>query len=456
MNRILRFGLSIAIILVSTIGRGEDVGAVRADGTTVPPATGAGPVPLVFITSPYQQNMSATGMVIMCERAQNIPLRLEYGPTAAYGSAVDCSSEPSGGDTWFYRALITGLKPQRTYHYRWVSLDGASASADALFRTAATRNVDFCFGVWSDSQSGSGSDWTRDNLEPSRSMMRHMAESGVDFGLTCGDLANKGDDYRSVRPYYLDRVARELGPVAPWYAAWGNHDASSTNAVVRRASDMPSRYREGFSSGHGSFSFVYANCFFVCLDHFQPADMTNGWLDQELSSPAAQQARFRIVAIHVPPYSERGMDGDSGLRDRLVPLMEQYHVDLCFSGHVHEYERGATNGVHYVITGGSSFLLNSESIVKDWPHMTVGGAHHLNGRKRKQDSNGELGAPCDIVGGLVHEYCFVQVKGNLLKLECRAFNADGSYIGVLDSFELTAPRQPSRGIRQWRWPWTRS
>jgi len=47
-----------------------------------------------------------------------------------------------------------------------------------------------------------------------------------------------------------------------------------------------------------------------------------------------------------------------------------------------------------------------------------------------------LGPPEPIVGGLVNHYTLVTVRGNYLQLEMRGFNADGSYIGVLDSFEI--------------------
>jgi Icc-related predicted phosphoesterase len=392
-----------------------------------------------YSTAPYQQNMSSTGIVIMCELPQEIPLHLEYGQTAAYGQTAQFVSEPNAGGTWFYRALVTGLEPAQTYHYRLVQNSGASA--DDTFATSPTNSVDFSFGVWSDGH-GENYGWTLDPTEPVRSFLKQMVGAGVAFALSVGDMVGQGTNYSHVRTSYLDCVARELGPHVPWYIAWGNHDSILTNAALRRAADLPSRNRPGFSSGHGSYTFTYANCFFVCIDEFQRSTINNGWLQQELSSAAAQQARFRIVAVHYPPYSERWLDGNAALRSDLVPLMEQYDVDLCISGHVHEYERGETNGVKYVITGASCNLDTKEVIVKDWPHMTVGGAQTIAGYRRTQSSPGVLGPEIPIVGGLVNEYSFIQVIGDVLKFECRAFNSDGSYIGVLDSFELQARPQP--------------
>ena len=52
-------------------------------------------------------------------------------------------------------------------------------------------------------------------------------------------------------------------------------------------------------------------------------------------------------------------------------MMEKYGVDVCFSGHMHGYERGDLNGVYYCVTGGGSGLDIPEPLVREWPHMTV-------------------------------------------------------------------------------------
>ena len=151
--------------------------------------------------------------------------------------------------------------------------------------------------------------------------MKHMVNSGVAFGLTSGDLAEDGASYHDTRRFYLDRVAYHLGTSVPWYAAWGNHDASDPRAPLRLASDMPSRFRPGYSPGHGSFTFTYSNCFYVCIDHVsQNVDISSGWLEKQLSSPKAVNARFRFVAIHVPPFCERWIDGSAFLRLSLIHI----------------------------------------------------------------------------------------------------------------------------------------
>jgi hypothetical protein len=64
----------------------------------------------------------------------------EYGETDAYGSVVPTGDEDVAGNGYAFRQashLISGLKPQTTYHYRLVARNalGTSATPDATFTT---------------------------------------------------------------------------------------------------------------------------------------------------------------------------------------------------------------------------------------------------------------------------------------------------------------------------------
>jgi len=435
--------------------RARDINGATSDWVDIQSITITGAPQVTFSTPPYLQNMSETSMVVMCELTEDVPLMLQFGTNDTYGESVPMESVASGGGTYFLRAVLTGLSAETTYHYRLASTLGDPVTADATFRTAPARWMDFTFGALGDTQTSNGGVWQADPWEPAKTMLQHMVDRGVAFGLGIGDHAQDGNSYASTKSSHLDRWAAVLGPHVPFFISWGNHDGSSPAHPLRLAADMPSRWQTNASpsvrtSGYGNFSFSYSGVFFVCLDYFQvnnrsasdPAnDLTNGWLDDQLASPAARDARFRIVAVHVPPYCERWIDGNAALRAQLVPRLEQYQVDLCFSGHMHGYERGLLNGVNYVIAGGGSYLDFPEPLVFDWPHMFIGGTHngqpaHVPGTYARQSSVGVLGLPEPIVGGLFHGYAQVTVRGRYLRLDMHGFNADGSYIGILDSFEL--------------------
>ena len=423
---------------------------------TLQDVTVTGTQVVTFATPPYLQNVRTNGIVVMCETAEDVPLHLEYGLDPSYGSSLSASRVASGGGTWFHRAILTGLNAGTHYHYRFTSDLGDPLTADGSFKTAPAGEVDFKFSYWSDSQGHNRGAYAGNRLEPTISMMQHMAAAKVDFGFSTGDLAENGNRYSDVRDYYLDRVARYLGPTAPWFAAWGNHDTSNPNSPLRLASDMPSRYRPGFSPGHGSFSFTYANCFFVCIDEFYNSEITNGWLEAQLASPEAQNARFRFLGVHVPPYCERWIDGRASYRSNLVPLLEKYRVNFCLSGHTHEYERGGKTGtdqhgddhhVHYVINGNGSWLDHSEPIVQDWPHMTVGGAHDVPGTWI-QDSGTNA-----VVGGLFNGYALISIRDDYLLLEEHGFHADGTPMGIMDSVEIGVDPGPDADMDGMRDPW---
>ncbi|RME94489.1 MAG: metallophosphoesterase family protein [Verrucomicrobia bacterium] len=384
-----------------------------------------------FLTPPYLQNVRPDGITIMWETAGDSEGSVEYGPDPGYGNQVMAAREPTGAGSWVHRAVLQNLLPDNTYHFRVWS--GGLPDVDRQFRTAPDGPADFSFVVWGDSQGNNHGAFPGDPDEPTKAMMRHMAASGCAFGVTVGDLAESGASYSDTRRYYLDRVARLLGTQVPWFVAWGNHDGGR-DAVIRRFADQPSQERPRFGPGYGSFSFDYGGCHFVCLDYATAAADIRTWLRQDLEQAAARRPRFTFLFIHVPPFCELWIDGDAALRRELTPLLEEFGVAVCFSGHTHEYERGWLNGVYYCVTGGGSWLDSPEVLVHDWPHMTVGGYHEIPGVPRPGPNRG---------GGLINEYVRVEVRGDEFVASMIGFRPDGTEVGVLDVFSGRAGEPPT-------------
>jgi hypothetical protein len=383
-----------------------------------------------FLTPPYLQNVGMNGITIMWESDIAMDAVVEFGPGGELDSAAHVVSTPSGAGTHIYKAVLADLQPGTAHGYR-LRMAGANGP-NAVFTTAPAGTPDFSFAVWADSQGSNHGAYAADPLEPTTSMMRHLAASGVSFAVGVGDLAENGGSYSDTRQYYLDRVARMLGGAIPWFVAWGNHDGGQ-NAVIRRFADMPSRERVGFDAGYGSFSFDYAGCHFICIDYASAMSDIRGWLESDLQSAASRNAKFTFLFVHVPPYCELWIDGNAVYRDELVPLLEAYGVDVCFSGHTHEYSRGYLNGVHYCITGGGSWLDIPEVLVHDWPHMTVGGHHPIPGVPQYGSDRG---------GGLINEYVRVDVTGDSFSVAMVGFEPDGSELGTLDMFASTPEQSP--------------
>ncbi|MET0244872.1 MAG: metallophosphoesterase family protein, partial [Flavitalea sp.] len=105
------------------------------------------------------------------------------------------------------------------------------------------------------------------------------------------------------------------------------------------------------------FSFTNGPVFFVALDTgedkpdddpayyglaaFDPFREKQAlWLDQQLKSPEAKKASYRVILMHIPTFHSGDWHGTMHCRKVFAPVFEKHKVDLVISGHTHKY------GVH--------------------------------------------------------------------------------------------------------------
>ena len=151
------------------------------------------------------------------------------------------------------------------------------------------------------------------------------------------------------------------------WPAPGNHDYANSPA---RQADHAITYYDIFSlpvngeaggapSGtEAYYSYDYGNIHFVSLDSYgwetnntRLYDTTGPqakWLKQDL---AANNQKWTVVYFHHPPYT-KGTDSDTdpqmiNIRQKIVPILERYNVDLVLCGHSHIYERSFLINGHY-------------------------------------------------------------------------------------------------------------
>jgi PKD repeat protein len=138
----------------------------------------------------------------------------------------------------------------------------------------------------------------------------------------------------------------------------GNHDLVDPNTGIWPYFDiftLPSSGEAGgLSSGTESYyAFDYANIHFVVLDsqtsdRVAPSPMLT-WLENDLATTTAD---WVIVFWHHPPYSKGNHDSDTEnnlvqMRENVLPILDNYGVDLTFAGHSHDYERSYLIDGHY-------------------------------------------------------------------------------------------------------------
>ena len=71
--------------------------------------------------------------------------------------------------------------------------------------------------------------------------------------------------------------------------------------------------------------------------------------------------KFTIVIFHHPPYTIGNHNPRLDLRNSIIPLFENYNVDIIFNGHDHNYQRFFVNGIYYIVTGGGGGPLHNKT-----------------------------------------------------------------------------------------------
>ena len=115
------------------------------------------------------------------------------------------------------------------------------------------------------------------------------------------------------------------------------------------------------------YSFDWGHVHFTVLDTewtgFDTARQMNAWLRADLAASQAQP--WRVVLLHKTPYVYSGI-ADQAVYSELVPIFEEFNVQLVLGGHWHHYARYppvrgdvpvpvANGGILYVISGGGGY-----------------------------------------------------------------------------------------------------
>ncbi|MEM8613606.1 MAG: metallophosphoesterase [Cyanobacteria bacterium P01_H01_bin.105] len=158
----------------------------------------------------------------------------------------------------------------------------------------------------------------------------------------------------------------------PFALTIGNHDASSLQDggayVYPVDREVTTRYWQTHQNDldlqyidTGDFPYYYSfkqnDIFYLVWDASSANVPENqvAWADQQLSSAAAQDAKFRIAIGHLPLYAiSQGRDRYGELlnnSDQLQALLERHNVHTYMSGHHHAYYPGHVGELELLHTG---------------------------------------------------------------------------------------------------------
>lgn len=175
-------------------------------------------------------------------------------------------------------------------------------------------------------------------------MAEVAGDGSYDVLLLLGDNVYPHGDPSQLERRVFDPFAPVLDAGAELLAILGNHD------VMRGHGDdqldelgMPGRW----------WAWERDDVLVVGLDSTRADDPEQrAWLERTLSETSA---RWRIVAVHHPPYSAGYQGSSLAVREAFTPLFVRHGVQLVLSGHDHDYQRSVPlAGVTYVVTGAGA------------------------------------------------------------------------------------------------------
>lgn len=148
----------------------------------------------------------------------------------------------------------------------------------------------------------------------------------------------------------FNEITADLREKSSFYPALGNHEYNSIYYFDNF--DLPNNERW--------YSVIVAGVKFIVLDSnfdLKPGSVQYDWLENQLQD-IDDNIRFVSVVFHHPPFTTgKYNEYCEYLQKNLVPLIEQYGVDIVFNGDSHSYERLFHNGTYYVITAGGGAAL---------------------------------------------------------------------------------------------------
>jgi hypothetical protein len=393
--------------------------------------------------------------------------RVRYGTSsAALSSAVSGAAL-----TTEHAVTLTNLTPATTYYY---SIGTAArpllGSDDFFFRTPPLPGTPQRTRIWAIGDSGTA------NVDAQNVREAYYRFAGSDYThlfLMLGDNAyNDGEDDE-----YQAAVFETYPTMLRQSVIWptiGNHetDQSSTppaDIPYYQIFSLPrSAEAGGIASGtEDYYSFDYANIHFVCLDSMTSSrnsgsDMLD-WLQNDLASSTQQ---WLVAFWHHPPYSKGSHDSDASvrqteMRENVLPVLEDYGVDLVLCGHSHAYERSYLIDGHYGLSsslraamikdGGDGQVNGSGAYLKAAPAGTPHyGAVYIVAGSSGKVSGGTLDHPAMFIslnrlGSLV-----IDVEGPALDVRFLRENGDiADYFTLLKAPLLDLATAPGGVILSW-------
>lgn len=338
-----------------------------------------------LVRAPYLQNVTPTSAVVRWRTSAAATTRVKWALSAAAittpCNAPSCNQVDVAGTRTEHVVSLTGLPTETKIFYSVGTTSATLAGGDAnhYLEVPPVAGQRRPIRIWVTGDHGYcavSSQGCTDAAAVRNGYTTYAGANLADLWLMLGDNAyNSGTDTEFTNGQF--NVYPTIMRNTPFWSAPGNHefgaggaDSPTQTGPYYDSHTFPTAGEAGGvpSGTEAYYSFDYGNVHVITLDSHDtsrtaPASPTTNicppggggagamyqWACADL---AASTKDFTIAIWHHPPYSKGSHNSDTEsqlieMRERFLPVMEKYGVDLVLTGHSHSYERSVLLNGHY-------------------------------------------------------------------------------------------------------------
>lgn len=341
-----------------------------------------------IIRGPYLQSVTHESIIVMWRTDVPSASKVWIGTDTL---ALTPVSQTSASVT-NHIVKINNLSPSTKYYYAVGNSTNilGGASGKHYFKTHPLPGTQVPVRIWAIGDFGRGNSG---QVAVKQSFENYTGSRGADVWLWLGDNAYQdGKDSEYQNHVFAVPGFSDIFSYTPFWPSPGNHDYNTvwsestllgipyTNIPLSDHEgpyfdmvEVP-KYAEagGFASQHEVFySFDYGDVHFLSLNSevfdytlsYDGINQMKSWITQDLNQ---NTRKFTIAYFHQPPYSKGSHDSDDAyelvmkaMREKVIPLLESYDIDLVVCGHSHVFERSYLIKGHY----GNSASFNAATMM---------------------------------------------------------------------------------------------
>ncbi len=315
-------------------------------------------------------------MTVVWMTNKNCVSKVQWGlKSTDENTAVSSHHGLVNADTMLHSIRLEGLRPGTSYVYCVVSKEilvfqpykvvfgDTVTDGPYSFTTLDENKEKISFFAISD---------VHEKVQRLDEMLTSAGTEGVDFVIYNGDMINYFTRESQLFDGFLDISVKHFARRKPFVYVMGNHEVRGKLARTLSHYFPPPDGKFYYSFRHGPVCFIVMDSgedkpddnseYYGLVDFDRYRQEQLQWFQQKVSqTPEFQNAAFRVVLSHIPPYAPRNEKlpkfrfyGEMEIADKWLPAFNEKGVDIMLCGHLHQYikmEPGKINNRFPIVVG---------------------------------------------------------------------------------------------------------